>query len=236
MYDFKIDDEPFARGYLNAKSNSRYVRTGAGYLEAVKAVKISFDSETGFPCLDFGEMACTSSWSDGQSPALHLLYDKAERFPELREDYLYIAESMKDLDLRSHYADFSENEWDITSSGSGWGGTWGGHAVPDLIDFARLGTEKMREKIAFFKEQNPDSADFYDGLLLTLSAIELLGDKILSAAKAEFERKKSQKLERIVCTFSACPRLPARTFSEAVCVYVTGFPLDGIDSPGHFDR
>jgi len=235
MYDFKIDDEPFARGYLNAKSNSRYVRTGAGYLEAVKAVKISFDSETGFPCLDFGEMACTSSWSDGQSPALHLLYDKAERFPELREDYLYIAESMKDLDLRSHYADFSENEWDITSSGSGWGGTWGGHAVPDLIDFARLGTEKMREKIAFFKEQNPDSADFYDGLLLTLSAIELLGDKILSAAKAEFERKKSQKLERIVCTFSACPRLPARTFSEAVCVYVTVFTLDGIDSPGHFD-
>ncbi|MBE6587954.1 MAG: hypothetical protein E7647_06030 [Ruminococcaceae bacterium] len=235
MYDFKISDEPFARGYLNAESDSKYVRTGNGYLEAMKAVRISFDGDTGFPCLDFGNMACTSSWSDGQSPSLWLLSEKAEKYPENAEDYLYIAENMKSLDLGSHFSEFSENEWDITRSGSGWGGTWGGHAVPDLIDFARLGTIKMRERIALYRKKNPESDDFYEGLILTLSAIELLCDRILETARAEYEKSKEKKLLRIIEAFSYCPRLPARTFSHAVCVYVTVFSLDGIDSPGHFD-
>ncbi|MBQ4067080.1 MAG: hypothetical protein IJD22_05500 [Clostridia bacterium] len=236
MHNFKITDEPFAVGYLTAKSESRYIRTGAGYLNAIRSVQISFDRETGFPCLDFGNMACTSSWSDGQSPALWLLHEKAEKHPSLSDDYLYIAEKMKELDLGSHFSRFSENEKDITSSGSGWGGTWGGHAVPDLISFARLGTCKMRERIAFYRAKNPGKDDFYEGLILTLSAIELLGEKILSAAKSEYEKAKCKKLERIIDTFTSCPRLPAKTFPQAVCVYVTVFSLDGIDSPGHFDQ
>ncbi|MBQ2729417.1 MAG: hypothetical protein IJF69_01440 [Clostridia bacterium] len=236
MYDFKITDEPFACGYLNSGSSSKYISTGAGYLEALKAVKITFDRGTGFPCLDFGEMACTSSWSTGQSPAVWLLKEKAEKNPALAEDYLCIADKMKDLDLGSHWSEFSGNEWEITKTGSGWGGTWGGHAVPDLIDFARLGTLKMREKIAFYREKNPESEDFYEGLILTLSAIELLCDRIYDAAKKEYGQTRSVKLEKIIDAFESCPRLPARSFSQAVCVYVTVFTLDGVDSPGHFDQ
>lgn len=234
MYDFKIKDEPFARGYLSVDSDSKYVRTGRGYLEAARAVNITFDCDTGFPCLDFGQMACGSTFSSGQSPYLWLLQQKAENDPENAEDYNYIIENMRHLELGQYWSAFSENEWDVTTSTSGWGGTWGGHAVPDLIDFARLGTDKMRERVLSYKAKNADSEDFYDGLLLTLDAIELLGERIFLAAKEEYEKTNNKKLLKTISAFEDITS-PAKTFAEAVSVYVTIFTLDGIDSPGHFD-
>ncbi len=234
MYDFRIKDEPFARGYLTADSHSKYVCTGAGYIEMAKAVDISFDSETGFPQLDFGQMACSSSFSSGQSPNLWILQHKAETSPELADDYNYIIENMRHLELGQYWSAFSGNEWDVTTSNSGWGGTWGGHAVPTLIDFARLGTDKMREKVLSYKEKNTDKADFYDGLLLTLDAIELLGERTYIAAKNEYEMSGNKKLLKTISAFENI-RSPVKTFAEAVSVYVLIFTLDGIDSPGHFD-
>ncbi len=236
MYKFRIKDEPFAIGYLSADSKSKHVRTGKGYIEAVKNCIITFNGETGFPNIDFGNMACTSSWSGGQSVNVYLLRKKAERCPELSEDYRYIEEQMKDIDPAAHWSEFSENEWDITNSLSGWGGTWGGHAVPNLTDFARLGTDKIREKIKYYMAKNTDSEDFYNGLLLALDSIDLLGEKILKKAFEIHENTPSKKLERIINTFSHCPKSPAKTFEEAVCVYVTIFTLDGVDSPGRFDQ
>ncbi len=235
MYSFKIKDEPFALGYLSVDSESKYVRTGSGYVEAVKSVRISFDKETGFPNFDFGNMACTSSWSSGQSPNIELLLKKASENEELAEDYRYIAENMRKLELGQYWSAFSGNEWDVTTSTSGWGGTWGGHAVPDLVDFARLGTNGIRENIRHYMAENKDKADFYEGLLLTLDAVDILGERIYRAAKEEYEKSGNKKLEKVISTFEKCPRKPAETFSEAVCVYVTIFTLDGVDSPGHFD-
>ncbi len=235
MYNFKIKDEPFARGYLGINSESKYVQTGAGYLEAAKAVNISFDKETGFLEFDFGNMACGSCFSGGQSPQLWLLQQKAENEPALAEDYNYIIDNMKHLELGQYWSAFSGNEWDITTSFSGWGGTWGGHAVPNLIDFAKLGTDKIREKILFYKEKNEDAADFYEGLLLTLDAIDVLGKRIFSAAREAYALSLNSKLKKIISAFEHCPKMPAKTFAEAVSVYVTMFVLDGIDSPGHFD-
>lgn len=236
MYKFKIKDEPFAVGYLSADSNSKHIRTGCGYVEAVKNCNIAFDQETGFPILDFGNMACTSSWSGGQGVNVGLLWEKANKNPDLSEDYRYIEKQMKNLDPVAHWSEFSEGEWDITNSKSGWGGTWGGHAVPNLIDFACLGTCKIREKIHRYMSKNVESEDFYKGLLLTLDAIENLGERILKKALTERGNTPSAKLDRIINTFSHCPKAPAATFEEAVCVYVTVFSLDGVDSPGRFDQ
>lgn len=236
MYNFKIKDEPFAAGYLSADSKSKYIRTGFGYIEAIKSCKITFNEETGFPILDFGNMACTSSWSAGQSVNVDILREKAELYPHFSEDYKHIEKHLKDIDPAAHWSEFSENEWDITNSTSGWGGTWGGHAVPNLSDFARLGTDKIREKIRFYVAKNSESEDFYKGLLLTLDAIDILGEKILEEAFKIRENAPSEKLDRIIRTFSHCPKAPAITFEEAVCVYVTVFSLDGVDSPGRFDQ
>ena len=236
MYDFKIYDEPFACGYINSGSDSIYISTGAGYIEAAKAAKIKFDGETGFPSFDFGMMACTTTFDCGQTPALWLLDKKANDYPEFANDYRFIAEKMKPLDMGAHmWSEFSRNEIDIILSHSGWGGTWGGHAVPDLIDFARFGTDGIREKILLNMKNTDGAQDFYQGLLLTLDAIDILGEKIYLSAKEGYEASGNPKLLRTMEAFRSCPRRSARTFTEAALVYVMIFTLDGIDSPGHFD-
>lgn len=236
-YDFKIKDEPFAVGYINANSDSKYISTGAGYISAVSAVEIFFDSETGFPVLDFGNMACGSDFSNGQSPNMGLLEQKAKDFPLFSEDYLYISEKMKDKDLGAHmWSSFTQNEIDITSSLSGWGGTWGGHAVPNIIKFATLGTVGLREIILTYKNKNTDKEDFYEGLLLTLDAVDILSRRIYERARSELKKTGNKKLLKTVKAFEHCPERPARSFTEAVLVYVMIFMLDGIDSPGHFDQ
>lgn len=237
MYNFKITDEPFAVGYLSAESDSIYIRAGSGYVEAARAANIGFDFETGFPTLDFGNMACGSCFSSGQTPNFGLLEEKAKNHPELADDYRYIASKMKMADTEGEiWRSFSENEIDITASHSGWAGTWGGHSVPDLIDFAVLGTDGIREKIAVFKDKDRGKSDFYEGLLLTLDAIDILGERIYKSALAEYEKTGNEKLLKSISAFRECPRKPACGFAEALCVYVLIFTLDGIDSPGHFDQ
>ncbi len=237
MYNFKVTDEPFAVGYINSPSDSIYISTGYGYISAAKAAKISFDGETGFARIEFENMACGSDYSSGQSPALWLLAQKAEADPELSEDYGYIAEKMGHLDLYSHMQEvFSENEKDITLSHSGWGGTWGGHAVPEIIDFAALGTDALRRRVKHYREKNPAADDFYEGLLLTLDALDILGERVGAAAEEEYEKTGNPKLLKTKKAFGRSLRYPAESFAEALCVYCLVFQLDGIDSPGHFDQ
>lgn len=237
MYAFKIKDEPFAIGYINSGSDSMYISTGAGYLEAARSANIIFDPDTGLPSFDFGDIACFPSFSSGQTPNTDLLEKKALYHPEFADDYRYIAKYMSKSNLGERiWSSFSENENDIISSYSGWGGTWGGHAVPDLIDFARIGTDGLRKRVNMYKGNSSDDSGFYDGLLLTLDAIDILGEKIYAAAKSEYEKSNNQKLVKCISAFEHCPRHPARTFAEAVSVYAAIFTLDGIDSPGHFDR
>lgn len=240
MYKFKITDEPFAVGYLSTESNSKYIRCGNGYLNAAKYMNLYINEKTGFPVFCDG-MACGSSWSTGQSISEWMLREKAERFPEFADDYHYIIEKMKDTDV-GHFvwSSFTENEYDITSTSSAWGGTWGGHAVPSLIDFASLGTNGIREKINKYAALNPDKADFYEGLLLTLDAIDVLSGRFLAAARQRYEESEDpvfkKKLKRTVSAFEKCPLAPAETFDEAAVIYVMIASLDGVDSPGHFDQ
>ncbi|MBQ2667031.1 MAG: hypothetical protein IJF56_00215, partial [Clostridia bacterium] len=133
---------------------------------------------------------------------------------------------------------FTEREKAIIRSFGGWGGTWGGHSVPNLIDFARYGTLKLREKVLHYKSVNTDAADFYDGILLLLDAVDVLGARFYDLAvraAASCTDDHREKLERLAKTFARCPRYPAETFADACAVYVMLFTLDGIDSPGHFD-
>ena len=232
-----VTDEPFAAGYMNSGTDDIYVSTGAGYLEAAKCVAIYFDADTGFPFFGFGDMGCSTSFSSGQSPNASLLKAKAEKDPENAHVYYEIARSMGKFDVGARmWESFTDSEKEIIDSCSGWGGTWGGHAVPDLFDFARLGTNGIREKIIQYKGINRGKENFYDGLLLTLDAIDILGKRIRDAAAAEYKATGNKKLCKIISAFEKCPTAPAETFADAVCVYAAIFCLDGIDSPGHFDQ
>ena len=240
MYNFKITDEPFARGYLGCDSDSKFIRTGYGYIEACKWLRVNADENTGLPWAAMDGMAVTSVWHNGQGPNVGWLEGKAKENPELAEDYQYIIDNMKHLNVNNVlWENFTEHENNTWHTSTGWGGTWGGHSVPDLIDFAKLGTDGLREKINYYKAMNTDIPDFYDGMLLMLDGVDILGQRIYDLACEKIKTAENdtqrRKLQRQIDTFSHCPKEPARTFAEACCVYVMIFTLDGVDSPGHFD-
>jgi len=239
MYKFRINDEPFARGYLSTDSASKYIRTGNAFLQAAKEMDISINSEIGMPDASFRNMASAYSFSSGESIDIGWLKRKAEENPEYQSDYNYIIENMSSnnaMDIL--WNSFSAIERETISSFGGWGGTWGGHGVPNLIDFAKSGTDALREKVRFFMEKNIDVSDFYEGILLTLDAIDILGKRFHELALDMSETadgSEKRKLLRLANTFEHCPKMPAVTFADACIVYVMLFTLDGIDSPGHFD-
>ena len=240
MYSFKITDEPFARGYLGANSDSRHIRTGMGFVLAAQEMELSIDSAIGLPNAGFSNMACAYAYASGEYANTDLLDAKAKNHPDLAEDYNYIKENMLDGNVQSYVwgEDFTQNEIDIIRTNAGWGGTWGGHSVPDLIDFAKYGTGGLRDKVNHFREHNPDASDFYDGILLMLDAVDIIGERFHSLAcnmAQNSEGDVKRKLARLAKAFERCPKEPASNFVEACIVYIMMFTLDGIDSPGHFD-
>ncbi len=126
---------------------------------------------------------------------------------------------MPNVELRISEA-FSPQEKNILNSRGAWGGTWGGHAVPNLIDFARYGTSfALRDKVRKHQADHPEAKEFYDGILILLDAIDILGNRIHASAVEQYRtaqgdtRRKSARLAR---TFSTCPRLPASTLPMLV--------------------
>ena len=240
MYNFKITDEDFAVGYLNADSDSRHIRTGMGYKNAAKSMEITIDENIGLAWVGFGNMSCLTSYFGGQAVVVDRLRAKAEACPENAADYQYIIDNMKKDDACGYIWKMqTKHERALWDTVTGWGGIWGGHAVPDFADYSLIGTDGLREKINRYKEINIDVPDFYDGMLLMLDALDEIGQRIHDKAKEMYDAadtdEKRRKLARLVNTYDHCPKEPARTFAEAATVFAMIFYLDGKDSPGHMD-
>ena len=240
MYNFKITDEDFAVGYLNADSDSRHIRTGMGYKNAAKSMEITIDENIGLAWAGWGNMSCLTSYCGGQAVVVDRLRAKAEACPEHAADYQYIIDNMKKDDACGYIWEMqTKHERALWDTVTGWGGIWGGHAVPDFADYALIGTDGLREKINRYKDINIDIPDFYDGMLFMLDALDEIGQRIHDKAKEMYDAadtdEKRHKLARLVNTYDHCPKEPARTFAEAVCVFAMIFFLDGKDSPGHMD-
>lgn len=239
MHNFKITAEPFARGFLGKESDDLYKKTGAGLLMMAREGEAYVDSETGLPWGGCGNMCSCTKFGSGISTDIGGLRRLAEEHPEDADDYNYIADNMAKYNAGDAiWRLFTEEESNIWHDTAAWGGTWLGHAVPNLIDIARLGTDGMREKVEAMREKNPDKDDFYDGMILALDALDVLGARLgnLAADAAQkSEGDTARKLYRLAHTFEHCPKNPARDFCDACAVYVMVFTFDGIDSPGHFD-
>lgn len=239
MENIKITDEPFAIGYLEEPSECLVKKVGAGLLRAARDTEITINPKTGFAELILWQkLIWAQTYHVGININSELLKKKEAEHPENKDDYEYLLHAMPDTNTRIMES-FSSLESDILDSRAAWGGTWGGHAVPNLIDFARYGTIELRKKVNQYKGIHPENPDFYDGILLLLDAVDLLGERVHKQAEEMYRRsegKAGQKLKRLMNAFGYCPRLPAKTFADACCVYVLLFSLDGIDSPGHFDQ
>lgn len=239
MHTFKIKTEPFARGYLSTGSDNIFKNTGAGLLLAAKEMELSVNGKTGLPWCAFSNMLSLTNFGVGTVTNVPELRKRAEEEPEFADDYNYIADNMAQFNVGEHiWGNFTKEESDTWHDYAGWGGTWFGHAVPNFVDIARLGTNGMREKVEANRAKNPGKDEFYDGLLLALDAIDVLGErlgKLASDMAANSEGDTARKLSRLAHTFEHCPKEPARDFCDACAVYVTIFTFDGVDSPGHFD-
>ncbi len=245
MREFKTKLEPFGRGWVNCESSDRELRAANGYLLWAKETdSLEIDADLGL-CLAFmkGATGCTNynpvycSSSD---------MDKLiKEHPEDAQDLAYIKEQMfpvlKHQDLWK-YA-FTQEQGIQSREGHLWGGTWAGHSNPKYADFALVGTDFYRRKVETCRMANPGHDTFYDAMLLTLDAVDILGARFGELARkmlAENDLTDVQRahVQRIADTFDHAPQEPCRDFCEGVVLFSMIFTLDGPapDSPGYFDQ
>ena len=243
MYEFKTKLVPFARGFLNCESEDKLEKTVAGILMSAREMPVSINKKTGIcdgrveaPTGYFYGTAvcCFSDW----------VMDLAKDHPEDREDLEYVAKAMepwmKHDDSQLNKYTYTPLMLAASRAGLASGGNWLGHAVPNFIDIADMGTVALREKIESFRAKNPGKDSFYNACSRTTEAYDILGERFSSLAKemlaGETDPLARDNLERIIKTFDHAPKYPCRDFAEAVIVFALVFAFDGIDSPGWFDQ
>ncbi len=241
MYNFTVKDEPFAVGFINADTDNLCKKIACGQLEMAKKTEFNVDARRGLAGAWYNGQCCNFGYGGGIGCNTWGLDDKAKKDPEHADEYMYIKEEMVKYSAYNRMMlYFTDHEKDLLNEVTAWGGTWLGHAVPNLVNVAKFGTDGLREKVKKYMAVNEGSKEFYEGLLICLDAIDVLGARFCEIAKAELEKAEDatakHKIERLVKTFSHCPKEPAKDFCEACVIYVMLFTHDGIDSPGYFDQ
>ena len=240
MREFKTKLEPFGRGFANCDSENIDLKVACGIYQACKEIDITIDPDTGLVSAGISgvsgfEYGSGAYMSRGRTKQL------IEKHPEDREDLEYIIAHVypwvKHTYPRERFTQEMEQHIDESAL---WGGTWMGHANPDFDMIARLGTDAIRERIESFRKKNPGKDDFYDSLIMTLDAIDILSERFCNKAETmlagELTDVQRRHVEKIRDTFRRATKQPAEDFAEAVIVFSLVFTLDGVDSPGSFDR
>lgn len=241
MKEFKTKLEPYGRAFVNCESDNREYKTAAGIYGACGEVDIDIDKNTGLCSLTLVGYATGFSYSDSFFCSSGSTERECKEHPDDADELRYIRDEMKKFTEKGNWNNyFTDEHIAHRDEGHLWGGTWMGHANPNFGDIGLYGTDALRERICSYKEKN-GKEEFYDALILTLDAIDLLGDRCKEKATkmlAEEENNAAEtaRLKKIVDTFSHATRKPARDFAEAAIVFTLVFSLDGEDSPGHFDQ
>lgn len=240
MRDFKTKLEPFGRGFVNCESTNKELKTASGIYTACREMDLSIDRDTGL-CFNPIRGVTGFAYGDSLYGSRSGLDRLSAEHPDEAEDFQYIKVNMFPYLKHVHLGDFFTQEHKKhLDEGDLWGGTWMGHAVPEFNDIAKLGTDALRERIEKCRAANAGKDEFYDALILTLDAIDLLGDRYRELASEMLKKENTEvqrrHLEKIRCTFGHATRGPALDFAEAVIVFSLVFSLDGVDSPGYFDQ
>ncbi len=241
MYDFTVKDEPFAEAFLNCETKHITKKVGAGMKGYLENGKIEIDRKTGMAYINYIDCIFGTSFSAGVYCDKNKLEEKIKKHPEKADEYRLMAKLISKYSFGKRCQMYSSDSVRAFEEGAcGWGGSFAGHAVPNIVHFAKYGTDKLREKVKKYAEINTENAEFYEGVYMMLDGLDTMGQRIRSQAlemlETETDEKVKSKLKRLAETYSHCPKEPARTFAEACIVYQTVFYFDGKDSPGHFDQ
>ena len=240
------DIEPFACGFRDADVSSvaplyeREYRIACGFRELCRTMEITITPADRFvgPCCSYPYNGINFYRSLGIYFPSDSLDRQKERFPELSDelDALY-AEFWQYHTFRLTGESFTENEIKLREANCCWGEGLG-HANPDYEMLLRLGTDGIREKIALFSKIHTDKKDFYDSLLIALSALEILADRYKALAEemlADADEKDRPALTRIISALEVIPRKQPRNFFEAAQFFWLAYSFIENDSPGLFD-
>ncbi len=236
MHEFKIKDEPFARGFCSVDSDDMYKRTGNALLLSARERELFLYPGLGLPNAKMVLHAVThfgcGIWSDTA-----YFREMAKTHPEYADDYEYIIKIMDPYNLENNIG-WNEFDRKLAEYRCAQGGGHTGHAVPTWANIAKYGTDGYREYIEKYRRINLGKDDFYDGLMLALDSLDVLGERYHALALKEAEGKDettARKLRRLAKSFEKCPKAPAYDFCDACAVYSLIVTMDWIDSPGHFD-
>ena len=240
MYGFTTEFEPFAVGFLSCESENLSKKAASGLLRAAEKMNITVDPDLGL-VYAFQGMNCTLTFGGGITCNEDGLERLREDYPESAADIRYIIDNMKGYATGPKVFDaFSQTELDLLHSGSLWGGTWTGHAVPEFTAIASHGTDFIRKKITAYSMKNTGSAEFYEAINTAMDAVDVLGARAGEIASRmledETDSARRAHLEKLRDTFTHAPKSPCLDFAEACIVYTMLFTFDGVDSPGHFDQ
>ena len=112
-----------------------------------------------------------------------------------------------------------------------------GHIAWDWSTLLNYGTEGIRERVEIGLTRHagdPKAAEFYNGVLIMLDAMEAWNDKHVAALEAMGKTEEAEICRRV-------PKYPARTFREAVQAFFMQFIVvmkenpHGGNSPGRLD-
>ncbi len=240
MYCFTTEFEPFAVGFLSCESENLSKKAASGLLRAAEKMNITVDPDLGL-VYAFQGMNCTLTFGGGITCNEDGLERLCEDYPESAADIRYIIDNMKGYATGPKVFDaFSQTELDLLHSGSLWGGTWTGHAVPEFAAIASHGTDFIRKKITAYSMKNTGSAEFYEAINTAMDSVDVLGARAGEIASRmledETDSARRAHLEKLRDTFTHAPKSPCLDFAEACIVYTMLFTFDGVDSPGHFDQ
>ena len=237
--------EPFAYGYYHSKAESKERRIADGIYETAKSLPLTIDPEIGLAGIDrspvgaIEDMGAAFIYGDGIVVRPAVFDKKAKQNPEYEKELMCLKDFFLPLETyKIVEAKLSENDIKLRESKSIWAAVWGGHANPDFGLVGRVGTEAIREKIEKYRAKNKGLDDFYDSLLVTVEALELLGERFRALA-AELIEKDSQNAEiysKIEHALKTVPKKPAYDFMSAAQAFYLVFSLDGRDSPACFDQ
>lgn len=237
--------EPFCYGFLNSKSENISIKIAKGMYALCEYLPIDIDPEIGLAGIDQSDFGALSRLGVFYDHGYGFWYKK-ENFDKKIADYPQFADQL--TEYRDYFEElatapsfrktWNETEENLRNNESYTAGGWVGHANPDFMMVANLGTIALREKVEKYKALNPEKGDWYDASILMLDAIDVLGErfKALALKLAKSDTKNEKLYSRIANAFDVVPKNPANDFFTACQAFYLLFSLDGRDSPACFDQ
>lgn len=232
--------EPFAIGYKNAEKDDVGYRIACGFKKFAENIDISINPEEWFVGLkgSWGNTSIRYSRGDGISARVDRHKKQLEKYPELTEEINSLYDYFYPLDLEKHFDLLSNDlERELNLNKCCWG-AGGGHSNPDYEMLLRLGTTGLKQKIERFKKVHTDKTVFYEGLTISLEAVEILAlrykelaEQLLSGADGNDKIILSRQIKAL----ENVPQNKPRDFFEACLMFWLTFTFLDVDSPGLFD-